>query len=234
MAQTTDNIDDLRFEDAIEQAIQAGVASVRTVLPGRVLSYDHSEQRATAQPTIRSSYVDPDTEERRTYLPEAIENCPVNFPQGGEFSMTWPLKKGDTVELRVASRAMEDWLDGGGTDVRPQSPRRHNINDIIVDPGIRSFANALQDDRIDDVAAVLNGEEIHLGVANPENSNGDATSAARDDRVEAELKSIRSTLNSLINAYNAHDHQKEVAKSPVNESTQDPIGDVAADKVKVK
>ena len=78
-----------------------------------------------------------------------MPNCPVLFPQGGGYSITFPLESGDPVKLSVAARSLDEWLTDGGTDVEPADPRRFDLEDAIVEPGIRSFAQALADDRLD-------------------------------------------------------------------------------------
>jgi len=234
--------DEPQLVDSLREALRAETAKIRTCIPGRVVSYDHSEQRADVRPVVRSARKDPDTDERVTYLPDVIPNCPVSFPQGGGFSLTWPLQKGDRVELRFASRSLDEWLTGGGDDVEPKDPRRFDVTDAIVDPGISSFAEALANDRLDDAAMVLFGEKIYLGDANP------AQFVALAGKVEDEIQKIRDKLDALVSAYNGHTHtstatfmpqstnnggQTVVTNQATNQATgPGTVGSVASDKVK--
>jgi len=237
-----DNVDNPKLADAIVDAMEAERARVRTVIPGRIISYDSSTQKATVRPVVQSSYKDEQTGERRTTLPPAIPECPVNFPQGsdGGFAITWPLKSGDPVEIRIASRSLEKWQNQGGTDVEPDNFRRHDLTDAIVDPGIRSFVNALGDDAVQDNATVIKSDkQIHLGTADPVNW------VARDDRVESELQKIRDKLSTLKTAFEAHTHTVLAQPGPnpttltTNPTTSTApsggkAGDVASDKVKTE
>lgn len=226
------------LSDILAGALERGQAKIRTILPGRVLEYDHEKQRATVQPTIRVSYQNPDNDERETELPAPIANCPVSFPSGDEFAITWPLKKNDEVELRFCSHSIDEWLTSGSADNEPQDRRRFDWQDCIVYPGLRSFAHALSEDRLSENAMVLScgNKEIHLAEADPSDW------IALASKVESELSSMRSTLNSLISLYNSHVHTQTmplipIAPSPVSStpsqaSSHGNIGDVGSDKVR--
>jgi hypothetical protein len=124
----------------------------------------------------------------------------VRFPggDGDRFSMSWPLAEGDTVKLVVADRSIDEWLTEGGEDVTPSDLRKHDFSDAIVEPGLRSFADALGDGRIDDDALVIGGETIK----------------ACDD-VNANLQQValaqwvKSEIQDLWNALDDHTHETE-------------------------
>lgn len=231
----TNRQDNPDIPDVIGEVIRAETARIRTVIPGKVVAYDHAEQRADVRPKIRSSYRDPDTDERETYLPQIIRNCPVSFPQGGGFSLTFPLAEGDPVELHFASRSLDEWLAGGGDDVTPEDVRRHDLTDAIVHPGIRSFANALGSDRIDEGALVIFGHEIHLGSA----GLGSSKLVALASKVESELSSLRTqiqnhTHNVVVNGSAAPTGSGDATLATTPAPTITPVGDVSADKVKAE
>lgn len=78
--------------DAMRQAIQFQLYDVHTALPGQVISYDYSTQKASIQPCLKKSYLDGTTQE----MP-ILNNVPVIFPKAGGASLTFP-------ELRRSKR----------------------------------------------------------------------------------------------------------------------------------
>ena len=64
--------------DAMRQAIQFQLYDVHTALPGQVIAYDYSTQKASIQPCLKKSYLDGTTQE----MP-ILNNVPVVFPKAG-------------------------------------------------------------------------------------------------------------------------------------------------------
>jgi hypothetical protein len=203
MTQSSDSDTPARAQ-AIEEAVDAKTAQIRTVLPGSIVRYNHTEQKAEVQPSVRLARKNPDTGETVTYLPNSISNCPVQFPagKGQSHAETWPLKKGDRVTLYVASRSLDRWLSKGGDDVAPEIERRHDLSDCIVDPrGPRSFGNALSSSAIDAAARVIyTDEQIHLGKSQPSDW------IALASKAKSTVNSLISSINTFIGTYNGHTH----------------------------
>lgn len=204
---------------AIELAVEAKIAEVRLPIPGEVKSYDHSKQKATVQPVIKFKRHNPRTDEEEFYQPDPIPNCPVNFPSTQKHSITFALSSGDPVELRFASRSLDEWLVGGGSSsnpTEPSDPRKNNIFDVIVDPGIRAFVNALGDDRIDDEAMVLFAEkEIHLGNADP-------------NQFVAVAKNVASRISRLEQAFQSHTNNYTQPAIPIAAAPTTPPNNASA------
>jgi hypothetical protein len=165
------------LEDVILLAVRSELAKVQTSIPGRILTYDREKQRAQIQTSIRGRYENPETEELESYLPPPIPNVPVQFPSGGGFSITWPLKKNDDVRLAFCSRSIDEWLTSGSADNEPTDLRRFDLTDAVAIPGIRSFRNSL--DGTEDNALVLQHESgikirvLDNGRITIENSSGE-------------------------------------------------------------
>lgn len=229
------NAENPPWSDILKAAIRTELAKMRIEIPGRIVEYDSAEQNATVQPVVRSSYRDADTDERETYLPEPIANVPVRFPQGHDdsgnlYAIVWPLSPDDWVTLEFQSRSLDEWLSTGQADVTPEDLRRFDLSDCIAVPGPSPLADPLPPDAIEDTALVMSAPEIHGGKANPQNF------AARDDRVESELKEFRTVLNSFIDAFDTHSHPSH-GSPPSNAGTvtkKTAIDDVAADKVRIE
>lgn len=116
----------------IDQTARTVVASMHTGAIARVVSYDSTKQRARVQPVIRGRYDDGESFQ----FPQLVD-VPVMFPQGGGYSITFPLQAGDHVWLVFSERSADEWRARGGSDVEPQSTRRFDLSDAFAIPGPR-------------------------------------------------------------------------------------------------
>lgn len=117
------------LENVLELAVSEQLGELHTAMPAVVESYDPAKQTITARPALKRKYSDDSVVER-----PLIPNVPVAFPRGGGASLTFPLKKGDSVLLVFSMRSLDVWKAKGGV-VDPQDPRRFNITDAIAIPG---------------------------------------------------------------------------------------------------
>jgi len=120
--------------DIIRQAFNSMASQMHTCLPGEIVSYDYTKQKANVKILLRKQLKD---SEVFTY-PE-LTNVPVIFPRTSEFSMHWPLNSGDNVALFFSERSLDDWLNAGGT-VTPLDPRKFDLSDAIAIPGLYPFS----------------------------------------------------------------------------------------------
>lgn len=127
-------------------------AKIRTAVPGVVRAFDPETQTATVQVAVAYAYLDPDAvEEVQRYIPRPITNCPVIFPQGGGFSLRFPLEPGDDCLILVAERSIDEWAATGNAGVTPRDLRRFDLSDALVLPAPRPAARPLEDFRDDAV-----------------------------------------------------------------------------------
>lgn len=119
----------------LSTAVAAGLAHVYVALPGRIESYDAARQRAVVQPLIKRRRIDEELGAVRESLPSIVE-APVVFLGGGGFRTTYPVRAGDTCEIRWQSASLDRWLARGG-EVDPEDDRRHHIADAVVYVGLR-------------------------------------------------------------------------------------------------
>lgn len=126
----------------INQGISNRLKDLHTSMPGIVQSFDAAKQTASVQPAIRRVFV------TRQGIEEVLEakdlpvliNVPVQFPRGGGFSLTFPVKKGDECLLVFTERSLDNWHKFGG--VRDPGARRfHSLSDATVFVGISSIPN---------------------------------------------------------------------------------------------
>lgn len=165
------------LEKIIRDAVQEGTAQMHTQVPGRILSYDHDEQKAKVQLIVKHAY---DNEgEVDYYKPAPLVNVPVIFPA----IMTWPLEEGDPGWVQFAERSIDEYQATGNDTTEPADVRRFDLSDATFYPTyMRGEADTAD-------AAVLSFDEIHLGSSNP----GDFLALA--SLVKAELDAIWSAIN---------------------------------------
>lgn len=157
-----ERINDLH--EAILAALDGRQAEMWTAMPGIIREYFPAKATCSVQLAIRMSVRTP------LGLTEFVEvtpliNVPVIFPNGGGFSLTFPVKPGDECLVIFAARCIDFWWQSGG--VQQQGDRRmHDINDGFALVGARSQprrlspapnANAVQL-RSDDGQAVISIE----------------------------------------------------------------------------
>ena len=104
-------------------------------MPGRVVSYDPSTNRASVQPNG-----DYKSEDGRKIQYPIIHNVPIQFPmgQGGTAGITFPINAGDGCLLVFSETQNDDFLGGNKGD--SEDSRRHSLNDAIAIPGVYAGA----------------------------------------------------------------------------------------------
>ena len=111
------------------------VSNIHTAMPGRVVSYDPSTNRASVQP---NGYYK--SEDGRNIQYPIIHNVPIQFPmgQGGTAGITFPINAGDGCLLVFSETQNDDFLGGNKGD--SEDSRRHSLNDAIAIPGVYAGA----------------------------------------------------------------------------------------------
>jgi len=146
----------------IRKALDARLAHVNVSLPGRIEKYDAGQQKADVKPLIMTAF-DDESDDRQVLSIPIITNVPVAFPQGGGYSLTFPLAAGDLGLIVWSNLSLDRWLAGQGQEVDPEVDHLHQLSDGIFIPGIRPFGSALRGVP-DDHAAIgaTDGIRIHL------------------------------------------------------------------------
>ena len=122
------------LEEAVDSRIAHAMRGLHVGMPGRVESYDSATQRADVQPLIQRGYIDESGKRAAEALPVLV-NVPVIFQRSGAFTMTFPIAKGDLVELRFQDFSIDEWLREGGLR-NPQDDRNHSLSDAVAHPGL--------------------------------------------------------------------------------------------------
>jgi Phage protein Gp138 N-terminal domain len=71
-----------------------------------------------------------------------LTDVPVITPQGGGYSLQFPIEKGDTCLLIFADRNIDNWFQSGGVQP-PADGRLHAISDAIALVGLNGLASPL-------------------------------------------------------------------------------------------
>ena len=139
----------------VTNALDGRMRGVRVALPGLVQTYDPTTQTCSVQPLVQDGVYDESGTRIAERLP-VVASVPVCFPGSGAFSITWPVKVGDTVLLVFSSSSIDRWLALGG-EVDPIDDRRHHITDAIAIPGLRDLGHVLPSSAVDATSMVISG-----------------------------------------------------------------------------
>ena len=116
----------------LDAAIESRVLDIHTAMPGTVISFDATAQTCRAQPAIQRVF----RETGPVDLPEVVD-LPVQFPRGGDYVLTFPVKAGDECLLIFSERCIDGWFAKGGSQP-PSEYRTHDLSDACAIMGISS------------------------------------------------------------------------------------------------
>jgi hypothetical protein len=126
-------------EASIRAAIDASVVNLHTTMPGKVVWFDGSKQTAVVRPGIKRYF----RGQGWKVLPDLMD-VPVQFPRGGDFVLTFPVRDGDECMIHFAERAIDTWFASGGEQV-PHSYRTHDLSDAFAQVGVSSVPHVVSD-----------------------------------------------------------------------------------------
>lgn len=123
---------------------------------GVIRAFDAATQTATVQIAMKQILSVNDDGIKILGDYPLIAQCPVMFPCGGGFTLTFPVNDGDECLLVFGDRGIDNWLVSGNGQ-QPASPRTHDINDAIAIVGIKSNPRAI--DGVSTTAATLRTDD---------------------------------------------------------------------------
>ena len=111
-----------------------------TMLPGIIVSYDITGNSPVAAVKLAIKGYDTANDGTRTFhdLP-TLPHCPVVFPRGGGYSMTFPVKEGDECIVLFSSRSIDEWWQSG-VGQPAFDFRQHDLSDGVCFVGLTSKA----------------------------------------------------------------------------------------------
>lgn len=216
---------------------------MHVALPGKVESYDASTQTASIKPMVKQ-VTEAEEGEISESLP-VIPNVPIAFPRAGGFFVSFPVAKGDTVLLVFCDASIDEWR-ATDKESEPGDLRKHTLSGAVAIPGVYANANKLSDAHDENMVMGEDGGgqihikpngEVHLG------SEDASDWVALADLVKDEISGLRDTVNSFVSTFNGHIHTGTascstgggavtLAPPTSSASPPNPVGDVAASKVK--
>jgi len=119
-------------------------AGLWTALPGIIQSFSGGGDfplTCAVQPAIKVLVRQQDGSIVSTQLPMLVD-CPVQFPSGGNCTLTFPVAPGDECLVVFANRCIDAWWQSGGIQEQVEV-RMHDLSDGFVLLGFRSKPRAL-------------------------------------------------------------------------------------------
>jgi hypothetical protein len=127
--------------EVLQAAMDGRQAQTHTSMPGYIVSYNAAKMTATVQPAIKAIQLNKNGK-RTSFDIKPIQDCPVHFPQGGGYILTFPVAAGDECLICFSERSIDNWFAHGGTQ-SPSDWRMHDITDAFVVMGVRSQKRVL-------------------------------------------------------------------------------------------
>lgn len=193
----------------IKESIECYMADIHTTIPGVVVKYNAKTRRADIQPSLKrkmpgGKFLD---------FP-IIPDVPVRYSGNKEFTIHFPLKKGDEVLLFVTERGTDRWKAAGGTGIEEGDPRRFDIQDCIAITG-----NAPVD--------FIVVEDAGLNIVHKTAPDGDFISHVKmdDDKIELKYKEKSKVLMEDDKIECTTDQNKvTMTKKHIDIQSPNPIG----------
>lgn len=127
--------------EAMLAVARSALAHTWTAMPAVIEFVDLTKMTVKARPAIQSLVTKIDSSTEWLTMP-LLHDCPIVFPGGGGFTLTFPVEVGDECLLVFASRCIDGWWSAGG--VQPQTDlRMHDISDGFALVGVRNVTRAL-------------------------------------------------------------------------------------------
>lgn len=124
------------LQKVIDAALAGAVKDIYTCVPGYIIAFDPSTQRAQVQIGIQRVQTD-----GTTFDPPPIVDVPVSFP-GDRYVLEFEIKPGCEGSIYFSQRCIDGWKQTGGVADNPVA-RFHHPQDAHFVPGIRSLGNVI-------------------------------------------------------------------------------------------
>lgn len=120
---------DLTERDKLKSDI---MFNMRCCIPCIVQFFDYKTGTVECQPAIRERIINQNEEIEYRNIP-LLTNVPVVFPSNSEYSITFPLKKGDECLVLFSDLSIDNFWEKGNVQ-NPIEDRRHDLSDGIAIP----------------------------------------------------------------------------------------------------
>ncbi len=124
--------------------------NVRSVYPGTIKSFDVATQLATVEMAREQFFNGFKVLYEQQDFP-ILKDVPVHFPQCGGYSLTFPIKVGDSCLLLFCDMGYDHWLYDNQTKIgkfdegcpKPEYFRRFSVNDALCIVGFNPIPKAI-------------------------------------------------------------------------------------------
>jgi hypothetical protein len=200
------------LQEVIGSAIETALEDVHTAIPAKVVRYDAAKQLVDVQPLVKLAHEDEEGNRVAASLP-VVCNCPVAYPGGGGFTVTFPLNVGDLGMLVFTESSLDKWQERGD-EVDPTFDHRFSLADGFFIPGVRPSSKPRQ---TNPGTAIIVGQD-----------GGTFQGAALG-------ATLQSFLNSLKSYLDGHTHTSGGSGSPTSPpvSPSPSAPDIESDTVKI-
>lgn len=206
--------------------MSAAVKTVMTSLPGKVVSYDSTTQRATVEPTVHNG----------NPLPP-IPDVPVKWPRFGSYRLIGPLQIGNEVTLHFYKWDPSRFRVSGEKSASNHT-RDTGIYAIAV-PGSEAETNPYDDDggslhlgsTISDIVITESSISLKTDIVNL-SSDAPSDAAALASQVDQLFTTLKSAISSGLTAVGAGGAANGATGASTFNSAFNPTS-VASPKVKI-
>lgn len=134
--------DNASVDSGLDECSKDLLERLRVASPAIVKSFD-GRQTVTVQITSHGQ------DNSGQALPVGLlVDVPVQFPRGGGFAVTFPIKPGDEGLVVFSDRCIDGWFSTGAPGIPPDH-RQHDLSDAMFIPGISSLKRVISDFRND-------------------------------------------------------------------------------------
>ena len=189
------------LDEVILTGVNRVLSNMNTALPGTVNTYDFNKQTAEIDIDLKKKvggvFVN---------IPRLVR-VPVFFPQGGGFSVTYPLKSGTKVLCIFCQRSIDDWKEDVNDDLK--QCRKFDLSDAFALPMGHTIKTPIAEADKDNMVIGTAGGQIHI------KPNGDIFLHSKTATQPYVLGSV---LDTFINAFkiwaDTHTHISTAPGSP--------------------
>jgi hypothetical protein len=177
-------------EDIFSKYVESILKNVHTCLPGKIESYDKSKRKAKVKVLIKYR-TDLETELK---IPP-IDNVPVIFPSGANFTLEWSLKKNDGCLVLFSEEGIGNYLNGTNQEVSSDSYARFQLTDAICLPGLFSFKGIPSSKNTIEIDESGN---INIDALQNVNINGDTRNLVSHTELNTALQILVAAINATF------------------------------------
>ncbi|WP_397599116.1 Gp138 family membrane-puncturing spike protein [Silvanigrella sp.] len=127
------------ISEVIQAHLENFLTEFHTVFPAQVVRYNHENQCADLQPTIKKRFKDGQVLD----LP-ILHNVPICFLSVSNSIIGLPIKENDTVLVLICERSIDAWINSDGAPIDPDDTRKFNLSDALAIPCLRPTSKKIQ------------------------------------------------------------------------------------------